>query len=332
MLYITTKDKNNVNTAYKALHNDMAEDGSNFLPFHLPCFSSDEIRKFRQKAFGQIIAEVINLFFSTNLTAWDVDFTLGRNITKMKSLSGKVFITELWHNAGGKYDFLLESLYRKVCDKEDGCKPTLWFSIAVRIAIIFAVYATSDADGEFSKTFNLDYCVPATDDLVAASAIVYARRMGLPVNNIICVCEENSAVWEFLYRGICQRKSGFPKAFECFIYAILGYEGVQEFLKCKDGVGSAVLSEELLEKLHEGIYAPTVGQQRIESVIIGGYRTNRYIFTSNGAMLFGGLQDYRASTGESRGAVIMVDTSPLGEEKHILSVLGITKKELSDLI
>lgn len=332
MLYITTKDKNNVNTAYKALHKDIADDGGQFLPFRLPCFSSEEIRNFRQKSFGQIIADIVNLFFCTDLSGWDVDFALGRNVAKVKALSGKVYITELWHNAGGRYTFLVESLYRKVCNTDVTSKPTLCFSIAVRIAVIFASYATFDTEGELSISQRLDYCVLGADDLTAAAAVFYAKQMGLPVNNIICVCKENSPVWEFLYRGIFQRKAVLPRAFECLVYAVLGYEGVQAFSRCKAEEGTTILSEELLEKLHSSIFVSTVGQQRIEAVTVGVYRTNRYIFTTDTAMAYGGLQDYRASTGESRGAIIMMDTSPMDECAHSSSVLGITKKELSDLI
>lgn len=332
MLYITTKDKNDVHTAYKALHNDIAANGSNYIPFHLPCFSSDELRKLRQKSFGQITAEMINLFFNTNLTGWDVDFALGRNVAKVKSLSGKTYIAELWHNAGGNYSCLVDTLYSKVCNTELSSEPTLWFRIAVRIALLFAVLASSDTQEEFPKTQNFDLCVSAVDDLSMAAAAFYARKMGLPINNIVCVCQENSAVWEFLYRGICQRKAVLPDGFECLVDAVLGFDGLCAYLQCKAGEGSTVLPEDVLADLQNNVFVSAVGQQRINAVTVGTYRTNRYVFTTEAAMTFGGLQDYRASTGESRSAIIMMDTSPLDEVTHITDVLGITKKELSELI
>lgn len=332
MLYITTKDKNNVHTAHKALHNSAGTDGGYFVPFRLLTFTKEEMRAMKTKSFSQNIADVINLFFSTSLTAWDVDFTLGRNVAKIKQLPGKTYVAELWHNAGGTYHYLEKTLYNKICGFEGANKPSTWFSIALRIAILFALYADFAAADDFVNEQTVDLCVTAGEDITIATAVFYAKQMGLPIGKIICTCEENSSVWEFLYRGICQKKTTFPTAFDCLIHAALGNDGLEKYLECKAGDSPFAFDEECLNTIHENMYISAVGQRRVNSVIASTYSTNHYVFTTNVAMAFGGLQDYRASTGESRSAFILQDISALVECDHITKILGISKKELSDII
>lgn len=331
MLYISTNDKNDVHTAYKALRNNYAPNGGSFVPFHLPQLSTEQIRGLKSKTFGDIIAEMLNMFFSTKLTGWDIDFALGRNVTKVKSLSGEIFVAELWHNAGGQFQHLVNELYAKVRADEQLVQPTQWFCIAVRISVLFAIYGTLIAEFEVSRNTSIDLSVTATDLTVPAAAF-FARKMGLPVDSIICTCEENSGIWEFLYRGVRQSQCHMPDAFSSFVCSMLGVDALPECISMDTKQGSGTVSEELLSTIKENVFTAAVGQQRIDFVINSAYRTHQYIFHPAAAMAFGGLQDYRASRGEKKAALILEDVSPIKEQTRIASILNIKEKELTQRI
>ena len=53
MLYLTTRDKFDTHTAYRALREDRAPNGGFYLPFRMPVFSAEELAQLKNKSFGQ---------------------------------------------------------------------------------------------------------------------------------------------------------------------------------------------------------------------------------------------------------------------------------------
>ena len=60
MLYVTTRNKEEVYTAHKTLTENRAADGGFFVPFRMPVFSKEEIASLEKKSFGHCVAEVLN--------------------------------------------------------------------------------------------------------------------------------------------------------------------------------------------------------------------------------------------------------------------------------
>ena len=79
MLYVTTRGKYDAFTAARTMNLDRGPDGGLFIPFRLPQLTRDEIIALGSKTFGQNVADILNLFFSTRLSGWDVDMTIGRS-------------------------------------------------------------------------------------------------------------------------------------------------------------------------------------------------------------------------------------------------------------
>ena len=140
MLYITTRDNKDAFTAHHALIEMQAVDGGGYVPFQIPHFDETEILAFRDKPFGQIIAEILNLFFTSHLTAWDIDCCIGRNTFKINTIHHRIAIAELWYNPKANYEYIVDSLYRKVVPNSES-NPSEWFRIAIRIAVLFGIFA-----------------------------------------------------------------------------------------------------------------------------------------------------------------------------------------------
>ena len=327
MLYITSKDKNDVQTAYKVLHNELPVNSGCYLPFHLPCLQATQIDALANKSFGQIIADIMNIFYSAQLNGWDVDFSLGRNPVKIKAVGSKTFCAELWHNASGSFDHLAQSLYGKICNCETPNQPTVWFFITVRIAVLFAIYGALLAQGAADNRSIIDISLALGADLSDPAAVFYARKMGLPIGKVICACAENSAAWQILFRGARHSGTDMPLSFEALLHSALGLEGMQAFLQQADDPAESNWAD-----LKDNIFVTTVGQQRVDSIIGSTYATAQYIYDTASAMAFGGLQDYRSSTGESRNAIVLMDKTPMAEITHITNLLGISQQKLSEMI
>lgn len=334
MLYVSTRNKTDSFTAYRALHEQRTPDGGLFVPFRLPVFTKDEIRSFQNKSFGECVAQILNLFFSAGLTGWDVEFLIGRRPIRISTMPHRLIVCELWHNVDLAYDYAERALYHKMCGNTEE-QPTDWARIAIRIAVLFGLYAELSTNGIREG----DIAVTAGDFSVPM-AVWYARKMGLPFGTIICGCNENSAVWDLVHRGEFSTGAAVvytdlpaldhacPGSIERLIYSTLGLKEAQRYAAVCAKRGIYTLDDETLRTVNNGIVSAVVSGRRTQSVIASIYRTNGYIADGYTAVAYGSLQDYRASTGESRTTLLIADTSPVHSEQSVSRILDITRDEL----
>lgn len=337
MLYVTIRNDHDAYTAYRAIHEPVGSDGGAFLPFRMPTFSSEEIASFQEASFGQCVADILNRFFSCGLTGWDVDFMAGRHAAKLASVTQRVTVAELWHNAEASYEHLEKVLTDRICGE---AAPNSWVRIAVRISVLTGVYAMLLRSGQIAVAQVFDVAVP-TGDFAVPMAVWYFRQMGFPVANIIC-CSDNSAVWELLQQGqmrtdIAAKKnasavadSGIPAELERLIAATLGCKEACRYSEAvKQG---AVYSPPVgtFELLRKGITASVISSQRLSSAIPNVYSTAGYLMGPCTALGYSGLMDYRAKTGLRRPALLLADRSPLCDTAFVCEAMRWTETELRE--
>jgi threonine synthase len=64
MLYVTTRSNIDTYTSHRAVSTNIAPDGGHFVPFKLKCYTKSEIADLKDKSFNQIIADILNIFFT----------------------------------------------------------------------------------------------------------------------------------------------------------------------------------------------------------------------------------------------------------------------------
>lgn len=331
MLYVTTRDRSDAFTAHKALTSDTATDGGLYVPYILPQLDEREIHDMQNKSFGEIVADILNIFFSAKLTVWDVDFCVGKNPLKLASVGRKIIIAETWHNHGSDYSYFVKSIYTRLCDYQNEI-PTSWVKVAVKIAVLFATY-TELLRSKQLETGTLDIAVLA-GDMTDPCAAYYAKKMGLPIGNIVMCCDDNSGIWDLLNRGEIGTALLDPSrrlGLERLINDICGMEETQKYKAAADKKGLYILPEELANSFSNGLYAAVVGKERIGSVINSVYRNNNYVMDPLTAVCFGGLQDHRAKVGESKLTVMFAEKSPAAYSAEIRKATGLTQEFVSAL-
>lgn len=307
MLYVTTRDKFDAYTTPHAFRADRAPDGGFFLPFRMPHFSQQELEEWKEKSFAQMVADVLNLFFSCRLTSWDVEFSAGRYPVKLTSLQQRVCIGELWHNQSGDYTGLEKTLALKI--DPTLIKPVSWVKIAVRIAVLFGIYAEMCRSELLRDSDSFDIALHEAD-LTAVFAAWYSREMGLPIHNIVVGCPENSPVWDLLQFGAVKPDQTVPGETERLIYGALGIDEVSRFIaSCAKGAGYSLLPN-MHERLNSGMFASVVSTSRVHDAIPNVYRTAGYALDRGAAQAYSALQDYRAKCGMSRVALVLSEQRP----------------------
>lgn len=339
MLYATTRSDHDTFTAQRALKEGCAPDGGFYVPMQAVNYTPQELDGLVSLSNSGIIAAVLNRFFNCKLTAIDVDFFLGRHIFKLASFSHTITVAELWRNPDGDFRRIQRILTEKIAvDKSVVCVGE-WMKIACTIAMIFCVYAQMLRDGVIKREDKFDIAVPS-GTFSGPMAAVYARQMGLPVENIICCCNENSAAWDLLRYGQMKTRQpvrrtltprcdvALPDGIERLIRHKLGLNEVHRYVRaCKNG-DDYHLNEEQHDLLRQGLYAYVVSDKRIPRVIANTYATNQYVLCPYSSLVYSGLMDYRSSTGKNNAAVMLCETSPLQCEDDIAKAMNISVSEL----
>lgn len=328
MLYITTRGNKDAFTAYRALMENSAPDGGQYIPFAMPVYDANEIAALASKTFGQNVAELLCRFFSVKLSGWDVDFAIGRNAVKMVSMNHRIVIYELWHNPEGKFSYIVESLYNKICGEYNPSDtPSEWTKIAVRIAVLFGLYGELLRSGVVDLEQILDVSLPAGDFSTVMSAW-YARRIGLPIGRIICICDEDSGLWDFINRGtflFTDKNTALMPGIERLVHGTFGFDEANCFSAKYSEKRSYNLDEvEQLPLLNEGLFCVVTSTNRGESIVNSVFRSNNYIIDPETALCYGGVQDYRAKFGDSKLTLLLAERTPMDFAGTITSVTGLT--------
>ena len=337
MLYVTTRNNRDDFTAQRALREDRVPDGGLYLPFRTPRFTPSEIDELAGKPFNQCIADILNLLFKTNLTSWDVDFCIGRYPVRLETLRHRILIAEAWHNPQWKYERLVQNLTDHLCGESS--VPSNWVKIGVRIAVLFGIFGELKCNGITSADVSV-----LSGDFSAPISAWYARQWGLPIENIICSCNENNSLWDLICHGqlrtdtvsICTEipevDVAIPENLERLIYEAGGVGEVQRYLDtCRQG-RMYCPNDGILMKLRKGLYVSVVSSQRIRTTIPSVYRTHHYLFSPCTALAYAGLLDYRAKTGETRHAVVLAEKSAACDIPIIAQSMGITEEDVREML
>ena len=326
MLYVTTRNKYDTYTVHKANQSDRGPDGGLYLPFRMPELSKADIQALTQQSFCQRVANLLNLFFGTQLTAWDVELYGGKNPVKLVPMSHRILVAETWRNHDQDFARFAGRLAARICGDGDNLrKPTSWIGIAIRIATLFGIFADLPA-----MQTPLDIVV-ATEDFSAPMAAWYAREMGLPIGNIIC-SHDHPCVWNLLHQGEVRGDENVPENLERLIAATLGVEENVRFCEIlsKGRVYSAKMG--MAETLRKGMYATVSSRDRVNATIPSVYRMAGYVMGPQTALAYSGLQDYRARTGETRLALLLADRSAMSDVKAVADSMEMSEYRLREIL
>lgn len=332
MLYVSTRNRCDTYTAARTLTLDTAPDGGCFVPFRMPALAVCSLQGMSHAA---AMACVLNLFFRASLTEDDIIQCIGSSTLTVKTADRKVSVAQLWNTANRAFSQIEYAIYRKLCRDVAPCDHSMaWPKIAIRIAVLSALCA------ELAGKDTLDVAINAGDftDPIAA---FYCREMGLPIGKILCTTNENSGLWELLTYGQTScgasvRRTAMPELdvalphqLERFLFGLYGQAEACRFVQCMEQ--RSIYKITAPEQLSAGFAVSVVSTQRVASVIHKVYSTNGCILDTYSALTFGGLQDYRATSGEIRPTLILSAYSPFTHKDAVSAALGLPAFKLTEL-
>lgn len=326
MLYLTTRSTTDAYTPFRTLGQGRGDDQGLFVPLQMPRLDASQILSLKTRTFGQNVADILNLLLNARLDGMDVDFCIGKYPIKFVPMSNRTVVAETWHNPDFDFARAVRNLSGRIRGLEDTSGvSTDWMWISARIAFIFSLYGLLSQKEKAGICNPIDIAVPA-GDFAAPMAAWYAREMGLPIENIICSCDDNDAAWELLH-GQKLDFSGnmkIPADLERLVYAIGGQEEAIKFVRAAESKAVYSFREGEDNSLGKEIYAAVISAERRASVINNVYRTSAYILDPGSAMAYGGLQDFRATDGKLNMTLIITERSPICSAQTVASAMEIT--------
>ena len=330
MLYATTRSKVETFTAQRVLRTDRAPDGGCFVPVQLPVYSAKEIRGLKDQTPGEIIARVMNQFFGTELSGRDVEFVLGRKLFNLVDMSHRITIAELFRNPEGSFDRLVRTLFQQVRVEAAPAETGEWMHICARIAFLCAVYGELQRKNLTDPRTTIDFAADS-GDFRGPMAAWYARKMGLPIGNLIISCPDDTGLWDLLSRGQVRADAVWlDSSLERLIFAALGRSDAEQFVAECGTRGLYILNPEKQRLLRDGLLASVVSDRRMMQTIPNVYRTNGCILHPAAARTFAGVQDYRAVSGTNSLALMLALDSPVKQADAVGRSLHITEQELRE--
>lgn len=343
MLYVTTRGDRNVYTAAHALNKNRGSDGGLYVPFKMPRFTPEELQSLAEKPFNHRMAQVLNLIFGCKLAGWDLDFSIGRNPVRLSAMNHRILLGQTWHNPDWSIDRMVYDILKLIRKDGTGDAYASWVETGVRIAVLFGLFGEFMRTGAVNTASAVDVST-VSGDLTWPMAAWYARSWGLPIGTIVICCNENAGLWDLLHRG--ELRTGqvaadtvtpqcdlvLPRGLERLVFAGGGAEAVEGYLEaCRKGMLYCP-EDKVLQKMRSGLHVSVCGDRRVLETIANVYAGSKRILGPYASLAYSGLLDYRASSGESRPALVISDRNPMLDADAVCAAMGITNAQLKQLL
>ena len=210
-----------------------------------------------------------------------------------------------------------------------------WGRLAPQIIYYVSTYAQLAEDGEIKPGDKINIVVP-TGNFGNILAGYYAKKMGVPVNKLICASNANNVLTDFIRTGIYDRNRPFHTTIspsmdilissnlERLLYHLCGENDAQirEWFGALAQSGRYEVTDEVKAVLKDEFYAGCCDDAQTKSCIKEIYDKYSYTCDTHTAVAVKVYEDYKAATGDTTKTVIASTASPYKFSGSVLEAIG----------
>lgn len=210
-----------------------------------------------------------------------------------------------------------------------------WGRLAPQIIYYISTYAQLVKDEEIALGDKINIVVP-TGNFGNILAGYYAKKMGLPVNKLICASNANNVLTDFISTGIYDRNRPFHTTIspsmdilissnlERLLYHLCGENDAQirEWFGALAQDGRYEVSDDVKAVLKDEFYAGCCDDVQTKACIKEIYGKYSYTCDTHTAVAVKVYQDYKAATGDTTKTVIASTASPYKFSGSVLDAVG----------
>lgn len=212
-----------------------------------------------------------------------------------------------------------------------------WGRLLPQIVYYFSAYCNLMASGEIEHEGEKVNIVVPTGNFGNILAAYYARKVGLPVNKLICASNSNNVLTEFLKTGVYDRNRPFyttlspsmdilvSSNLERLLYDLTGgnVEKVSGWMKELNTTGRYQVDRDVLDALHDLFYSGCCNDADTKATIKDMEQDERYLCDTHTAVAINVYRQYVTDTQDKKTPAIVVSTaSPYKFADSVLSAVS----------
>lgn len=211
-----------------------------------------------------------------------------------------------------------------------------WGRLAPQIIYYISSYAQLVKDSEINLGDKINIVVP-TGNFGNILAGFYAKKMGLPVNKLICASNANNVLTDFLNTGVYNRNRPFHTTIspsmdilissnlERLLYHLCGEndEQIREWFGSLATDGKYEVTDEVKAVLKDEFYAGCCDDVQTKACIKEIYDKYSYTCDTHTAVAVKVYEDYKAATGDETKTIIASTASPYKFSGSVLDAIGV---------
>lgn len=198
-----------------------------------------------------------------------------------------------------------------------------WGRLVPQIIYYFSAYADLLKTGTIRAGERINFVVP-TGNFGNILAGFYAKKMGLPVNKLICAANANNVLTDFIQTGTYNRNREFLKTLspsmdilissnlERLLYELTNRQGeqVSHWMTQLKTVGSYTVDTNTFAKVQEHFWSDFADDQETLQTIEETWHKQRYLLDTHTAVAVRVLHKYRQATDDNTYTVVASTASP----------------------
>ena len=211
-----------------------------------------------------------------------------------------------------------------------------------QIAYYVYAYVRLLADKQIKAGETINICVP-TGNFGNILAAYYAKKMGLPVDKLICASNENKVLYDFFSSGTYDRNRDFiltsspsmdiliSSNLERLIYFACGKDAEKNaaFMQSLTNDGKYVITADMKEKLSD-FWGGTATEEECFAKIKALYEKEQYIIDTHTAVAGAVYDKYVNETGDDTPTVIASTASPYKFSRSVMTAIDESYKDQED--
>lgn len=198
-----------------------------------------------------------------------------------------------------------------------------WGRLVPQIIYYFSAYADLIRINRIKPGDKVNFVVP-TGNFGNILAGFYAKRMGLPVNKLVCASNDNNVLTDFIRTGNYDRRRKFIRTvspsmdilissnLERLLYELTDHDSknVSDWMNQLNEVGYYEIGQNLLDCLHKSFWAGWSNQDETLKTIECVYKDYNYVLDTHTAVAVDVYDKYVITTGDLTPSIIVSTASP----------------------
>ena len=217
-----------------------------------------------------------------------------------------------------------------------------WGRLVPQIVYYFSAYIELIKSNQIKSGEEVNITVP-TGNFGNILAAYYAKRMGLPVQKLICASNINDVLTDFFKTGVYNRKRDFHRTITPSMDILVSSnlerllyhetndsERVKKMMTKLNDTGKFKVDKELKKKLDKIFYADFATEEETRTTIKKVFENFRYLADPHTAVAVNVAAKYTQKTGDKHAMLIASTASPYKFTPAVLNALGEDVEKLDE--